>query len=68
MNISGYTDDVSMRDIDVRLDTLDLSILSEMELDGRKSISDLARKLGISRTTLWRKIKMYGLEKKQQVG
>lgn len=39
-----------MGDIDVHLDTLDLSILSEMELDGRQPISDLARKLGISRT------------------
>ena len=34
---------------DVRLDNLDLRILREMEVDGRQSISALAKKLGISR-------------------
>ncbi|MBM4463105.1 MAG: Lrp/AsnC family transcriptional regulator [Chloroflexi bacterium] len=38
------------------LDNLDLRILSEIGLDGRQSASDLARKLGISRTYASKKI------------
>ena len=34
---------------DLSVDQLDLRILSEMELDGRQSLSSLAKKLGISR-------------------
>jgi DNA-binding Lrp family transcriptional regulator len=32
------------------MDSLDLRILSEMQLDGRQTVTDLARRLGISRT------------------
>ena len=41
---------------DVDLDNLDLNILREMEVDGRQSISALAKKLGISRAYAGRRL------------
>jgi DNA-binding Lrp family transcriptional regulator len=40
----------------VDLDTVDVKILSEIERDGRLSISDLAKKLGISRASASRRL------------
>ncbi len=39
----------TVQNIDVHLDDVDLRILRELEVDGRQSISALAKKLGISR-------------------
>jgi len=39
------------------MDQLDLMILREMEIDGRQSVSDLSKKLGISRAYAGKKLK-----------
>ena len=42
---------------DNKMDQLDLMILREMEIDGRQSVSDLSKKLGISRAYAGKKLK-----------
>ena len=37
------------QDLEAGIEELDLMILKELEADGRQSVSDLARKLGINR-------------------
>jgi len=44
------------RDFDITLDKLDLMILRELESDGRQSVSDLSKKLGISRAYAGKKL------------
>jgi len=42
--------------LDITLDKLDLMILRELEYDGRQSVSDLSKKLGISRAYAGKKL------------
>ena len=41
---------------DIELDELDLAILKELETDGRQSVSTLAKKLGVSRNHMAKKL------------
>lgn len=44
------------RKTDIELDDLDFAILKELETDGRQSVSTLAKKLGVSRNHMAKKL------------
>lgn len=53
---------------ELKLDTLDLKILSEMQRDSSRSLDELAKTLGSSRTPVWnrlRKLRKNGVIKKE---